>query len=406
MSAAGERETGSVEKSGRLQEPGLSDAGAQGRVTAPGAAGERETGSVEKSGRERDSATGASPGAAPAPDAAAAPCERAEVFSPEGRERYGFGDLALLMERLRAPDGCPWDREQDHDSLKKYLIEETYEVLEAIDLKDSSLLCEELGDLLLQIVFHASISDAFGIGDVITGICKKMVSRHPHVFGGAAAAGSSAEVLVSWEAIKRGEKGVRDRSTVLKKVPSNLPALMRAYKVQQKAADAGFDWQPAVAEAEPAPALAVAPAPEPAPESAPECAPAPMPALAAAPATAPGESGGTGGAGGPNGPDRPDGQAPRPGRIREALALCGFGDASGDMSEAIGDLLFSAVSLSRSSKVHPELALTAATEKFIRRFEQMESLAGRDGRALEGLSPDEMRGYWEMAKGQAGAAQG
>jgi len=134
---------------------------------------------------------------------------------------------------------------QNHESLKKYLIEETYEVLEVIDLNDKKRLCEELGDLLLQIVFHAQIAsedNEFDINDVITGICRKMVQRHTHVFG-TDKADTAEEVLANWEEIKKKEKGMESQTEVLKSVPSNLPALMRSYKVQQKASQVGFDWK-------------------------------------------------------------------------------------------------------------------------------------------------------------------
>jgi tetrapyrrole methylase family protein/MazG family protein len=160
------------------------------------------------------------------------------------KDKYTFSDLLDIMKLLRSENGCPWDREQTFDSIKKYLIEETYEVLEVIDLKDKKRICEELGDLLLQIVFIAQIAreeESFTIDDVITEISRKMVLRHPHVFGEVKAENSD-EVLTNWEQIKKKEKGIESQTDVLKDVPSNLPALMRSYKVQQKAAQVGFDW--------------------------------------------------------------------------------------------------------------------------------------------------------------------
>ena len=153
-------------------------------------------------------------------------------------------DLIGLMKTLRSEKGCPWDREQNHESLKRYLIEETYEVLEAIDLRDKDKLCEELGDLLLQIVFHAQIESEegnFTMDDIITGICKKIITRHTHVFGKDNIS-TSEGVENNWELIKKKEKGMITQTEVLKAVPKNLPALMRSYKVQQKAAQVGFDW--------------------------------------------------------------------------------------------------------------------------------------------------------------------
>ena len=254
------------------------------------------------------------------------------------KNHYEFGDLVRVLEALFAPDGCPWDREQTHESLKRYLIEESYEVLEAINLKDGERLCDELGDVMLQVTFHAGIAKSFDIGDVITGVCKKMINRHPHVFG-TVVANTSGEVLTNWESIKRREKGQTEgRAQVLKGVPANLPALMRAYKVQQKARDAGFDWSDA---------------------------------------------------------------APVIEKIEEELAELKQAVASGDsvaVEEEFGDLLFAAVNLSRFINVHPELALAAAVDKFIGRFEAMENMIIDENRSLENMSLDEMDVYWERAK--------
>ncbi|HPP36832.1 MAG TPA: nucleoside triphosphate pyrophosphohydrolase, partial [Clostridiales bacterium] len=160
------------------------------------------------------------------------------------KEKYGFDDLLEIMARLRGENGCPWDKEQTHESLRIYMIEETYEVLEALDSGDKGRFCNELGDLLLQIVFHAQIAKEngdFDIGDVTTEVCKKLISRHPHIFGNVKA-DTAEEVIENWEAIKKKEKKLKSQTGVLKDVPKNLPALMRSYKVQQKAAQVGFDW--------------------------------------------------------------------------------------------------------------------------------------------------------------------
>jgi tetrapyrrole methylase family protein/MazG family protein len=291
----------------------------------------------------------------------------AEAYA--GKTRFAFDDLLRIMQTLRAPGGCPWDREQDHVSLKRYLIEETYEVLEAIDLGRGALLCEELGDVLLQVVFHAEIADSFDMDDVISGICKKMIARHPHVFGGATARDAS-EVLTRWEEIKRSEKGVRDRATVLKTVPANLPALMRAYKVQQKASDAGFDWD------------ALPPVLEMVREELREV------GDALARDGVPVEGGAADGAGG----------APALAASDVKTAEAGGSPAADAVAEELGDLFFAAVNLARFAGVHPELALTAATEKFIRRFEKMERLIVRGGGTLEGMSQAAMDEYWERVK--------
>jgi tetrapyrrole methylase family protein/MazG family protein len=159
-------------------------------------------------------------------------------------EKKGFDRLMTIMRRLRGPGGCPWDAEQSHESLKRYLIEETYEVIEAIDNNDNELLKEELGDLLLQPVFHAAIAEEqgeFTMDDVIAAICDKLVRRHPHVFGGLAIKDSAAQVE-NWEQIKKAEKGEKRRSALCG-VPPHLPALMKAQKITEKAARVGFDWE-------------------------------------------------------------------------------------------------------------------------------------------------------------------
>jgi len=253
------------------------------------------------------------------------------------KESFNLDDLVLIMEILMSPEGCPWDRKQTHESLRRSLIEEAYEALEAIELKDDALLCEELGDVLLQVIFHACISDTFSIGDVLNGICRKLISRHTHVFG-SVKAGTADEALENWESNKRLEKGQTDYAGELKRVPANLPALMRAYKVQQKAREAGFDWDDII------------------------------PVL--------------------------DKVGEELSELRAAIAS---GDAS-DIENETGDLLFASVNLSRFAKTHPELALNASTEKFIRRFEAMEKMAESEGLALSGMSLEEMDVYWERVK--------
>ncbi|MEG6612687.1 nucleoside triphosphate pyrophosphohydrolase [Pseudoclostridium thermosuccinogenes] len=256
------------------------------------------------------------------------------------KDKYEFSDLLDIMARLRCEDGCPWDREQTHDSLKKYLIEETYEVLEAIDLKDKDKICEELGDVLLQVVFHAQIGkeeNEFSIDDVITRVCRKLVQRHPHVFG-EVKADTSEQVLENWEAIKKKEKGIKSHTGVLKDIPSNLPALMRSYKVQQKAALAGFDW------------------------------------------------------------DNIDDVI---NKVYEEISELKDVYKSENMeriSDEIGDVFFSIVNLSRFLNVQPELALTGTINKFIKRFEYMEKECARNGRKLEDMSLAEMDELWNKAK--------
>ena len=207
---------------------------------------------------------------------------------------------------LRSPEGCPWDREQSHQSLKQYLIEETYEVLEAINLDDMDKLAEELGDVLLQVVFHAQIAKEhgeFSINDVITGICRKMINRHTHIFGDAKV-DSAEQVVGNWEAIKKKEKGLKSHTQVLKDIPAILPALMRSYKVQKKAALVGFDWDK--------PEDAIAKADE---------------------------------------------------EFRELKQAYQSGNEN-DIKEELGDLLFAIVNISRFLKQEPEQALTATTEVY------------------------------------------
>lgn len=155
-----------------------------------------------------------------------------------------FERLMTIMRRLRAPGGCPWDAEQSHDSLKRYLLEEAYEVLEAIDARDDAHLKEELGDLILQPVFHAAIAEEenrFTMDDILDAICEKLVRRHPHVFGDQEIRDSAAQVE-NWEKIKKEEKG-EERKSALSGVPPQLPALLKAQKITEKAARVGFDWE-------------------------------------------------------------------------------------------------------------------------------------------------------------------
>lgn len=256
------------------------------------------------------------------------------------KEKYAFSDLVEIMKILRSEKGCSWDREQTHESLKKYLIEETYEVLEAIELNDKNKLCEELGDLLLQIVFHAQVSTenkGFGMDEVITGICKKMITRHTHVFSGERAE-TAKDVEFSWEAIKKKEKGIRRQTDVLKDVPSNLPALMRSYKVQQKAALVGFDW------------------------------------------------------------DNVEDVVSKIYEELEELKDVYNGKDVARINDEMGDVLFSIVNLSRFLNLQPELALTGTINKFIKRFGFIESEAEKQGKSMEQMSLDEMEELWEKAK--------
>jgi len=256
------------------------------------------------------------------------------------KDKYEFSDLVEIMKILRSENGCPWDREQTHESLKKYLIEETYEVLEVIDLQDKDRLCEELGDLLLQIIFHAQIAaedGKFDINDIITGICRKMIQRHTHVFGDAKAE-NAEEVLTNWEAIKKKEKGQKSQTEVLKSVPANLPALMRSYKVQQKAAQVGFDWD-----------------------------------------------------------NIDDVIAKVHEEIKELEDVYKSKNVE-RITDEMGDVFFALVNLSRFLKVQPELALTGTINKFIKRFEYVEQESLKMGKRLEDMKLSEMDELWNKAK--------
>lgn len=256
----------------------------------------------------------------------------------ERLSRHGLWQLEELVARLRAPGGCPWDAKQTHQSLCDALIEETYEVLDAIKREDDDALTEELGDLLLQIVFHAIIGrerQRFTMRDVCTGIVNKLIYRHPHVFKDTSIRDAN-EVLVNWEKLKKIEKSFRTQTDVLRAVPANFPALLRSYKVQKKAADVGFDWE------HPGDALKKV--------------------------------------------------VEEVQEVEDAL-----GEDSG-IDEELGDLLFAVVNVIRLSGRKPEPILNAATDKFIGRFEQMESLAAHRNLNLDQMTLDEMDQLWEMAK--------
>ncbi len=257
----------------------------------------------------------------------------------KARERYCFDDLLRVMHTLRAV--CPWDGEQTHESLRKYLIEEAYEAVGAIDEDDMEHLADELGDVLLQIAFHTDIAQEFGefsISDVTTAIVRKMIYRHAHIFGNVHCS-TAEEVSQSWEQLKKAEKGLTTQASVLADVSQGLPALMRAAKVQKKAANVGFDWDDAL------------------------------------------------------------GALPK--IHEEADEVLAELEAGRDPGEELGDLLFSCVNVARLAGQEPELLLKAATEKFIRRFTAMEKLIISDEKSLEGLTLAEMDVYWNRVKKEA-----
>jgi MazG family protein len=252
--------------------------------------------------------------------------------------------LRYVVHRLRAPGGCPWDMEQTHESLIPHVIEEAYEVAEAIRGGDSAQICDELGDILLQPVLHAEIASetgAFDLDQMAHGLTEKLIRRHPHVFGEASAATTDA-VLSQWDAIKRVEKGTQHEG-MLHGVGSGLPALMRGQKLQKKAARVGFDW-----------------------------------------------------------PDA----APVFDKIREETAELAEAVQSSDkahIEEEIGDLFFSVVNLARKLGIESEAALAAANDKFVRRFHAMETLLREQGKEFGKLSLAEMDEAWEAVKRAASA---
>jgi len=252
--------------------------------------------------------------------------------------------LRAIMHRLRAPGGCPWDAEQTHDSLISNLIEETYETVAAIKANDDDNLQEELGDLLLQVVFHAELAEEdsrFNLNDVARGISDKLVRRHPHVYGDSAVAGTDG-VLAQWEEIKRAEKGDEEKP-YLHGVGKGLPALLRSAKLQKKASKVGFDW--------PCTAGIVAKIDEELAE------------------------------------------------VREELAQHTEGEkASSELQAEIGDLLFIVTNLARKLGIDPEVALEGTNEKFLQRFARIEKELKQDGSSLEAASLEEMNAIWNSAK--------
>lgn len=258
----------------------------------------------------------------------------------EYKDRYDIRDLVSIMRMLRAPGGCPWDAAQTHESIKKNLIEETYEVIEAINKNDKTLLCEELGDLLMQVVFHAAMEEeaqTFDFDTVCDGICKKLIERHPHIFGDVKVSGVD-DVLTNWDAIKMKTKGQKKTSDSMQSIPRELPALMRATKIQKKAADAGFDWDDASG--------AIDKLYE---------------------------------------------------EIGELKAAVDANDKE-NITEEMGDLLFSAVNVSRFIHTDAEEALTASSDKFLSRYLDVERLAEEKGIDMKASSIEILDELWDEAK--------
>lgn len=270
-----------------------------------------------------------------------------------------FAKLVDIMAALRAANGCPWDRKQTHESLKPYLLEETYEVLETIDQRDDAKLREELGDVLLQVIFHSQIAaerGTFTIENVLETLADKLVRRHPHVFGDSGHTGTltnGEQVLHQWEHIKRAEReAAGDARSALDGVPKTLPALLRAYQTQARAAQVGFDWPHNAAGLEQIFGKVAEEVDE--------------------------LKGALAQAGAEPALNRPDGQ--------------------GDIEAELGDILFSLVNLARFVKVNPEEALRRSTNRFIDRFHLVEAQAEETGKPLTEMTLAEMDALWEEAK--------
>lgn len=252
-----------------------------------------------------------------------------------------FDQLIAIMAHLRSATGCPWDRDQTHTSLRQYLLEETYEVLDAIDHADDKELCKELGDVLLQVVFHAQIAaeeKRFDIAQVCSAIVEKLIHRHPHVFGNVAA-DSTEQVLNNWEALKRAERAQDDKTaSSLDGVPATLPALLRAERIQHKASRQGFDWQDITGPLEKV--------------------------------------------------------AEEFNELQDAIDNQDM-DATED---EFGDLLFTLVNAGRFLKLCPEDALRRSVDKFEQRFRAIESILEDQNRTLAQTAPDELDQLWQAVK--------
>lgn len=256
------------------------------------------------------------------------------------KDKYNIDDLVAIIKVLRAPGGCPWDREQTHESIKKNFIEETYEVVEAINKQSTDMLREELGDVLLQIVLHSEMESEngnFSFDDVVNDIVQKLVVRHPHVFG-EVVANNTAEALNSWDAVKLKTKGQKNQTESMFSVPRELPALMRAQKIQHKAAKIGFDW------------------------------------------------------------DNVGGAVDKLYEEIDELKTAMEQGKRFDIEDEFGDVLFSCVNIARFIDVDSEEALTASTDKFMSRFSLVEQMASEQGIDMKSSSIEELDRLWDKAK--------
>lgn len=256
------------------------------------------------------------------------------------KEHYDIDDFRTIMAILRGEDGCPWDRVQTHESIRRDLLEEAYETVTAIDSGDRDNLREELGDLQMQVLFHARMEEengAFTFDDVCDEACKKLIRRHPHVFG-KLELDTPEEVLVTWDEVKRQEKSQKSTAQAMDSVARALPALWRAEKIQKKAAKEGFDW--------------------------------------------------------------PDWHGARE-KLTEELGELDEALAAGErIEEELGDVLAAAVNLARLLKIDPEQALNGSSDRFVRRYTRMEELAAAEGQALGSLDLDRQEALWQRAKSE------
>jgi tetrapyrrole methylase family protein/MazG family protein len=256
------------------------------------------------------------------------------------KEKYSCEDFIEIMKLLRSPGGCPWDIEQTHESIKKNLIEETYEVIEAINKKDVSLMREELGDLFMQVIFHTIMEEEkgnFNFDDVVDEVSKKLIIRHPHVFGDVNAE-TVDQVLTNWDAIKKNTKGQKTTTESMLSVPRELPALMRAAKVQKKAADVGFDW------------------------------------------------------------DNVSEAFVKINEETDELRAAIENNDTENIDEEFGDLLFAAVNVSRFLKIDAEESLTKATDKFLKRFSLVEEKCKERGIDMKSASLAVLDSIWDEIK--------
>ena len=254
---------------------------------------------------------------------------------PLSGEQRRFDKLIGIIARLRAPDGCPWDRKQTHSSLRQHFLEECYEVLEALDEEDSDKLCQELGDLMLHIVIQARIASEgkkFDIGDVISGISNKLVNRHPHVFGSTEVK-DDGEVILNWEALKRREKD--SESSILDSVPKQMPALMYSQEIQYRTAQAGFDWEDV------------------------------------------------------------DGIIDK---LAEEVSEYRRAESNEEKEREFGDILFTLANIARRMDIDLETVLRETNQRFYKRFSYMEEICRNNGQNVSHLSFDEQNALWEEAK--------